>query len=44
MSESNGNSTAGPLNGYRVLDFGWVLAGALPGMILADMGLSLIHI
>jgi len=27
----------GPLSGYRVLDFGWVLAGAIPGMVLADM-------
>jgi crotonobetainyl-CoA:carnitine CoA-transferase CaiB-like acyl-CoA transferase len=23
----------GPLDGYRVLDFGWVLAGAIPGMV-----------
>ena len=32
------NTPSSPLDGYRVLDFGWVLAGAVPGMILADMG------
>ena len=32
------NEQNGPLLGYRVLDFGWVLAGAVPGMVLADMG------
>ncbi|MFQ6028529.1 MAG: CaiB/BaiF CoA transferase family protein, partial [Dehalococcoidia bacterium] len=34
----------GPLHGYRVLDFGWVLAGALPGMVLADMGAEVIKV
>ena len=33
-----------PLHGYRVLDFGWVLAGAVPGMILADMGAEVIKV
>ncbi len=33
-----------PLDGYRVLDFGWVLAGAVPGMILADMGAEVIKV
>ncbi len=35
---------AGPLAGYRVLDFGWVLAGAIPGMVLADMGAEVIKV
>lgn len=34
----------GPLNGYRVLDFGWVLAGAIPGMVMADMGAEVIKV
>ena len=34
----------GPLDRYRVLDFGWVLAGAVPGMILADMGAEVIKV
>jgi len=44
MSQDNQNTAGGPLNGYRVLDFGWVLAGALPGMVLADMGAEVIKV
>jgi crotonobetainyl-CoA:carnitine CoA-transferase CaiB-like acyl-CoA transferase len=34
--------TPGPLHNYRVLDFGWVLAGPIPGMVLADTGAQVI--
>jgi benzylsuccinate CoA-transferase BbsF subunit len=43
-NQSDQNGTARPLDGYRVLDFGWVLAGALPGMILADMGAEVLKV
>ena len=43
MAETNSDQH-GPLHGYRVLDFGWVLAGAVPGMILADMGAEVIKV
>ena len=33
-----------PLKGLRVIDFGWVWAGAVPGHILADMGAEVIKI
>ena len=44
MNQDNENAEAGPLSGYRVLDFGWVLAGALPGMVLADMGAEVLKV
>lgn len=34
----------GILAGFRALDFGWVLAGAIPGMVLADMGAEVIKV
>ena len=40
----NARPSNGVLAGYRVLDFGWVLAGAIPGMILADMGAEVIKV
>ncbi len=43
-AQENQSATAGPLQGYRVVDFGWVLAGAIPGMILADMGAEVIKV
>ena len=48
MTESathgNNGESHGALAGYRVLDFGWVLAGAIPGMVLADMGAEVIKV
>ena len=44
MSQEDRSENAGPLTGYRVLDFGWVLAGALPGMVLADMGAEVMKV
>lgn len=35
---------AKPLEGIRVVDFGWVWAGAVPGHLLADMGAEVIKI
>ncbi|MBI4200911.1 MAG: CoA transferase [Chloroflexi bacterium] len=34
----------GPVADYRVVDMGWVLAGALPGMVLADLGAEVVKV
>ena len=44
MDRETQQSQPGPLSDYRVLDFGWVLAGAIPGMVLADMGAEVIKV
>ena len=33
-----------PLRGVRIVEFGWVLAGTLPGMLLADLGAEVIKV
>ena len=43
-THGNNGESHGALAGYRVLDFGWVLAGAIPGMVLADMGAEVIKV
>ena len=44
LDQETQRSQSGPLSGYRILDFGWVLAGAIPGMVLADMGAEVIKV
>lgn len=39
-----GTETRRPLAGLRVVDFGWVWAGAVPGHVLADMGAEVIKV
>ena len=43
-THGNDGESHGALADYRVLDFGWVLAGAIPGMVLADMGAEVIKV
>ena len=39
-----GGTADRPLAGLRVVDFGWVWAGAIPGHILADLGAEVIKV
>ena len=33
-----------PLEGYRVIEFGWAVAGGTPGLLLADLGAEVIKV
>ena len=41
---NTGSAGSRPLAGLRVVDFGWVWAGAVPGHILADLGAVVIKV
>lgn len=44
QSEKSSVNSAGPLTGFRVIDFGQYLAGPLTAMLLADQGAEVIRI